>query len=78
MMPRLSLRNVERIEFIRGPGAVVYGSYAMMGVINIVTRPGSNELARDVGSFNRKSLNWFETNRFNDYQMALFEQVESD
>ena len=29
---------VERIEVIRGPGAVLYGSGAMSGVINIITR----------------------------------------
>ncbi len=29
---------IERIEVIRGPGAVLYGSGAMSGVINIITR----------------------------------------
>lgn len=29
---------VERIEIIRGPGSVIYGGYASMGVINIITR----------------------------------------
>ena len=51
--PKYPLMQVERVEFIRGPGSAVYGSNAMMGVINIVTRTGSNELALDVGSFNR-------------------------
>ena len=35
-----SLANVERIEIIRGPSAVQYGSSAMGGVINIITRRG--------------------------------------
>jgi vitamin B12 transporter len=35
------LKNVERIEIIRGPWAVQYGSSAMGGVINIITRQGS-------------------------------------
>jgi vitamin B12 transporter len=34
------LANVERIEIIRGPAAVQYGSSAMGGVINIITRRG--------------------------------------
>jgi len=32
------LDNVERIEFIRGPASALYGSSAMTGVINIITR----------------------------------------
>lgn len=31
-------RNVERVEVLRGPGSVLYGSNAMAGVINVVTR----------------------------------------
>ena len=37
------LANVERIEIIRGPSAVQYGSSAMGGVINIITKRGSEE-----------------------------------
>lgn len=35
------LKNVERIEIIRGPSAVQFGSSAMGGVINIITRSGT-------------------------------------
>ncbi|HYV46617.1 MAG TPA: TonB-dependent receptor [Myxococcaceae bacterium] len=34
---RLSLRDVERIEIVKGPSSVVYGSDAMGGVINLIT-----------------------------------------
>lgn len=30
--------NIERIEVIRGPGSVVYGGYAGLGVINVITK----------------------------------------
>ncbi|MCB1634626.1 MAG: TonB-dependent receptor [Xanthomonadales bacterium] len=31
------LAQVERIEFVRGPGSVVYGDFAFQGLVNIVT-----------------------------------------
>ncbi len=34
--------EVERIEFIRGPGSAVYGSNAFFGVISVVTRRGGD------------------------------------
>jgi outer membrane cobalamin receptor len=35
------INNIERIEIIRGPGSSIYGGYAELGVINIITRSGS-------------------------------------
>ena len=32
------LANVERIEIIRGPGAALYGTVAVLGVVNVITR----------------------------------------
>jgi outer membrane receptor for ferrienterochelin and colicin len=47
--------RIERIEVIRGPGSVLYGSSAYTGVINIITKSGNknttNAMARS-GSFN--------------------------
>ena len=37
----LETANVERIEVLRGPQSVFYGSNASSGVINIITRTGS-------------------------------------
>jgi iron complex outermembrane recepter protein len=38
----IPLDMIERIEVIRGPGAAVWGSNAMNGVINIITRSADN------------------------------------
>lgn len=38
----LDIDLIERIEFIPGPGSAVYGQNAMLGVVNIVTRKGSD------------------------------------
>jgi outer membrane receptor for ferrienterochelin and colicins len=46
---------IERIEVIRGPGSVLYGSNAFVGVINIITQKpttgGNAKLLVDAGSF---------------------------
>lgn len=54
-----SLENVERVEFIRGPGSAIYGSNAMTGVINIVTQ-SQRELRVEAGTDQRghASLQW--------------------
>lgn len=54
----LPVNNVERIELVRGPLSVLYGSDAMAGVVNIVTRRATQSLdlaARvEYGSFNTR------------------------
>jgi len=37
----LDLDLIERIEFVAGPGGAVYGQNAMFGVVNVITRTGT-------------------------------------
>lgn len=62
--PAYSLHNVDRIEIIWGPASALYGANAFGGVINIITKKGSqiNGLQAEVGygtfntSFEKLSL----------------------
>ncbi|UII28793.1 TonB-dependent receptor plug domain-containing protein [Fulvivirga maritima] len=39
---RFPLDQIERIEIIRGPGSALYGGYAELGVINIISKKAEN------------------------------------
>jgi outer membrane receptor for ferrienterochelin and colicins len=41
-LSQLNLNNVERVEVIRGPASVLYGTNALGGVINIITNTSAN------------------------------------
>ena len=48
----LDLESVDRIEVVRGPGSALYGSYAVLAVINVVTRgPGRDPGVRVFGRY---------------------------
>lgn len=40
----LDLNDIQRVEMVRGPASAVYGSDAVGGVINIITRKGTPDL----------------------------------
>ena len=40
---KIMTENVERVEIIRGPASVQYGSAAVGGIVNVITRQGSGQ-----------------------------------
>ncbi|XYH98025.1 TonB-dependent receptor domain-containing protein [Sorangium sp. So ce1128] len=51
-LARTDLEDVERIEIVRGPGSVLYGTGAFSGVVNVVTkgRPTATSVGLGVGT----------------------------
>ncbi len=47
----VSTANVKQVEIIRGPGSALYGSNALLGVVNIITVRGVNEAEIHGGSY---------------------------
>ena len=41
---RFSLRDIERVEIVKGPAAALYGADAMGGVVNLITRKPQKKL----------------------------------
>ena len=59
-MTAFPVNAIDRIEFVRGPGSVLYGSNAYSGVINIITQQDDDISASaniTTGSFNAFALN---------------------
>ncbi|MDR1312220.1 MAG: TonB-dependent receptor [Deltaproteobacteria bacterium] len=62
---QIPVENVERIEIVRGPSAVQYGTSALGGVINVITKKGESDsftAALEVGfgsyGLNRESFSF--------------------
>ncbi len=74
----ISLKNIEKIEIIRGPGSAIYGSNAFVGVINITTSNNKNLLSQTLGSNNRLQTQLFATTKFNEFNVDLFANAYRD
>jgi vitamin B12 transporter len=55
----LPLNNIERIEILKGNQSALYGSEALAGVINIITKNGSANLIQTEGQISYGAFNTF-------------------
>ena len=57
-LAKIMTKNIERVEIIRGPASVQYGSAAMGGVVNVITKKGKDKpkvfVEGVLGSFGHK------------------------
>lgn len=48
-LAKIPIEDIERIEIVKGPASVLYGSSAMGGVINIITKVGKEGIHGSIG-----------------------------
>ncbi len=81
----LTTDQIERIEIVRGPQSVIYGSDAIGGVINIITKTNSDQakprahIAAEGGSYNTRKLQGdFSVGQQSGYLSLGFSSLRSD
>ncbi|UCC95762.1 MAG: TonB-dependent receptor, partial [Candidatus Omnitrophota bacterium] len=71
----ISLGNVERIEVLRGPASSMYGSNAVGGVVNVITKRGTDEsgttLTTKFGSFATKNVMFSHGNKLKNFDYFI-------
>ncbi len=73
------LEQIDRIEIIRGPGSIMHGNFAEMGVINIISKSARQidgiKLSGNYGRFSRgearKNIEWVAGKQWGDLEMTL-------
>ncbi len=68
---------VDRVEVLRGPGSVLYGSNAMAGVINIITRKPQNDGVQTVITSQYGSYNTWLSSATNTVKYGRFSSLAS-
>lgn len=73
-LDRINVTDVERIEIVRGPSSALYGSEAMGGVINIITKPSAEAtLLTGIEHTSEDTSHWWhaDTGRLGKFSMTV-------
>lgn len=76
--PKLNIFSFSKVEFIRGPGAAIYGSNAFLGVINIVSDITENIAQLKGGSHGLMSVKAQGIKQFHDKKLSGFFNYTKD
>ena len=69
----LPVQIIRKIEIIRGPGSVIYGTNAFSGVINIITHQGEEDIQQlnlSTGSFDSRAMSSIFSSSSDNYNLA--------
>jgi outer membrane receptor for ferrienterochelin and colicins len=70
----MPLNNVKRIEIIRGPGSAIYGTYAFLAVINVITKKAEDidgiEFSAGGGSWSTQQHYMIAGKKINDFSIS--------
>jgi len=77
-----NLSNIHHIEIVKGPGSSIWGADAMSGIINIITKDGSNVKGNGEASVTYGQENYFVSNlqiakKFNSFSSFYFSVTAS-
>ena len=73
-LDRININDVEKIEIDRGPSSALYGSEAMGGVLNIITKPSKEQtLLTGLEHTSEDTSHWWhaDTGRIGNFSMTL-------
>ncbi|UCG35586.1 MAG: TonB-dependent receptor [Candidatus Omnitrophota bacterium] len=72
---KISLANIERIEILRGAASTMYGSSAVGGAINVITKRGSEDmptqLSTKFGSFATKNVKFSHGDKIDNFDYFI-------
>jgi len=75
-LKRIQVQQIDRVEILKGAGSALYGASAMGGVVNVLTRPATDNLSGRIGfhqgTHNTQKFDMSLARRFNNgFELSL-------